>query len=170
MDGLERRPLSVLRIGFPDFPAVVELLDAAAAGARLAELLDVLTEPVLRLDGTLLQSDQAVLLVVWGAPHAQPDHARLALQAAEAAMRAAVAAVKGSTLRVRGGLTTGEGFVGIAGSRMRKTYGVFGKLSEDADRLYWEAGPSRLAISAQAWREAGRAPYAGNPDPLVLPF
>ncbi len=170
MDGLERRRLSVLQIGFPDFPAAAELLDAAAAGARLAELLDVLGEPVLKLDGTVLQYEQAVLLAVWGAPHPQPDHARLALRAAEQAMRAAAAAVKGSALRVRGGLITGEGLVGIAGSRIRKTYGVFGRLREEADRLYWEDGPSRLAISAQTWREAGRAPYAGNPDPLVLPF
>jgi adenylate cyclase len=170
LNGLEKWPLSVLQIGFPDFPASTELVDPVAAGARLAELLDVVTDPVMRFDGTALLYDQAVFLAVWGAPHPQLDHARLALQAAETAMRAAAAAVKGSGLRVQGGLATGEGLVGMVGSRMRKTYGVFGKLREDADRLYWDAGRNRLAVSARTWREARRAPYAGDPDPVVLAF
>jgi len=170
MDGLERRSLSVLKIGFPDFPALAEELDISDVGARLGELLDGLTDPVLRLDGTVLMYDQAVLLGVWGAPHPVPDHARLALQAAETAMRAAVSAVRGSSLRARGGLVTGEGIVGLGGSRIRKAYGVFGKLGDDVDRLFWEAGSSRLAVSAATWREARRPAYAGNPDPVVLAF
>jgi adenylate cyclase len=169
-NGLDRRPLSVLRIGFPEFPSVIDTLDPDAAGERLSELLDLLTAPVLRQDGTVLHYDQAVLLAVWGAPHPQADHARLALLAAEASMRAGAAAVRGSPLRVLGGVATGEALVGIAGSRIRKTYGVFGGLSEEADRLFWDAGRNRLAVSARAWREAGRVPYAGNPDPVVLAF
>ena len=170
MDGLERRSISVLKIGFPDFPTLAEQLELATVGDRLEELLDVLTDPVLRLDGTVLMYDQAVLLAVWGAPHPVPDHARLALQAAETAMRAAINDTRGSSLRVRAGLATGEGLVGLAGSRIRKAYGVFGKLGDDADRLFWEAGPSRLAVSATTWREARRPPYAGDPDPVVLAF
>ena len=170
MDGLERRSLSILQIGFPDFPRIAEELDAEAVGERLARLHELLTDPVLRLDGTALMYDQAVLLAVWSAPHPQPQHARLALQAAEVAMRASAAAVKGTGLRVRGGLVTGEGLVGIVDSRIRRAYGVFGKLREDAERLFWDAGHSRLAVSARTWQESGRAPYAGRPDPVVLPF
>ena len=170
MDGLERRPVSVLRIGFLGFAAVADQLDGPAATVRLGELLDLVTEAVLKHDGTVLLYDQAVLLAVWNAPHPQSNHARLALQAAEAGMRASAAAVKGSDLTIRGGLATGETLVGIAGSRIRRTYGVFGGLSENADRLFWNAGRNRLAVSARAWQEAGRLPYAGHPDPVVLAF
>lgn len=170
MEGLERQLVSVLMIGFPGFASVADQLDGPSATAQLGELLDLITEPVLKHDGTVLRYDQALLLAVWNVPHPQLNHARLALQAAETGMRASAAAVKASDLTIQGGLATGATLVGIAGSRIRRTFGVFGGLSEDADRLFWNAGRNRLAVSARAWQEAGRLPYAGHPDPVVLAF
>jgi len=121
VDGLERRSVSVLRIGFPGFAAVADQLDGPDATERLGDLLDLVTDAVLKHDGTVLMYDQAVVLAVWNAPHPQSNHARLALQGAEAGMRAAALAVKGSDLTVRGGLATGETLVGMAGSRIRRT-------------------------------------------------
>ena len=119
----------------------VEALSIEQAAELTRDFLACLSEPVLRLRGTLDKFTGDGLVAFWGAPLPEAHHADLALDAAEAI----VAAVRGLNrqraargelpLRVRIGIESGVAMAGDFGTAARSVYTAVGDSVNVASRL-----------------------------------
>lgn len=100
------------------------------------------------------------LLIAFNAPADVPDHAAAALETATTLLSAIeTETFNGERIAVRVGIHTGEVVAGIAGSRERQTYTVYGDTVNVAARLEQlnkEHG-TRLMVSAETAKAAGGA-------------
>lgn len=98
------------------------------------------------------------LLIAFNAPADVPDHAAAALDTANAILSAIDAeSFNGERISVRIGIHTGEVIAGLAGSRERQTYTVYGDTVNVAARLEElnKQHGTRLMVSAEAAKAAG---------------
>ena len=93
------------------------------------------TAPILENDGTIINFVGDAVTAVWGAPLAEPDHARKAALAACRLHESARIEVDGRVLRTRVGLHTGRVLTGNIGSAERFDYAVVGDPVNFASRL-----------------------------------
>ncbi len=137
----DNRELTVL---FCDLRGFTSLSEGLAPDA-LRELLNLYfsraTEVIHAHGGTLDKFIGDAVMAFWGAPQAQPDHARRAVEAALAlaaslpALNVELAARGLPTLRLGVGLATGVACVGDLGSRLRRSYTAVGDTVNLAARL-----------------------------------
>jgi adenylate cyclase len=114
---------------------------------------------VLEEEGTLMQYVGDELMAVWGAPVAQPDHARRAVRTG-LAMLAALRELHGGwrerglpTFEIGIGINSGEAVAGDIGSHARVQYSVIGDTVNTASRaeaLNKELG-THLIITEQTY-------------------
>ena len=98
------------------------------------------------------------LLIVFNAPADVPNHASAALETAKALLSAVEAErFNDEAIAIRIGIHTGEVVAGLAGSRDRQTYTVYGDTVNVASRLEEmnKHHGTRLMISAETARAAG---------------
>jgi len=135
--GGEVRELTVLVSDVEGFSAIAEGLAPPALVARLNAYLALVTEAVEAHGGFVDKYTGDGVIAVFGAPIADPDHARHAVEAALAIQRATAAdgAAAGSAFRTRIGINSGEMLVGNIGGRRRFNYTVIGDAVNLAARI-----------------------------------
>ena len=159
--GGQRREISVLFADVVAFTPLAESRPAEEVVALLNELFTMLSEVVFRHHGTVDKFIGDCIMAVWGAPVAQPDHARRALAAAEDMLRFLETANQvwsskfGIELRLAIGVNSGEAIVGNIGSDKRMEYTVVGDVVNVAARLEAVAKPNQVLVAERTVELAG---------------
>ena len=135
--GGEVRELTVLVSDVEGFSAIAEGLAPPELVARLNSYLALVTEAVEANGGFVDKYTGDGVIAVFGAPIADPDHARHAVEAALAIQRATApdGAADGLAFRTRIGINSGEMLVGNIGGRRRFNYTVIGDAVNLAARI-----------------------------------
>lgn len=167
------RDMTVMFTDVAGFTAMSERMSAGDVVKLLNEHFDLQCAEIVRHQGTVDKFMGDGLMAFWGAPRADSDHAKHAIEAATAIATAFHAHNRtreeaGLTpLGLRMGLHTGRAVVGNIGGADRHNYTVIGDIVNVASRLEQlgkEIGKSQeivACVSAEC-REA-----AGRPDNLV---
>ncbi len=149
MDGQDAE-VSVLFCDIRGFSTVTEKLGAKKTIQWINDVLSELTQCVVDTDGVLVDYVGDELLAMWGAPVAQPDHARRAVDAA-LAMLAAIEVLRERWADILPqrfgagiGVNTGTARVGNVGSQQRFKYGVLGNIVNVGSRL--QAATKQLGV------------------------
>jgi adenylate cyclase len=164
-----------LTVGFVDiggFTPLAERLGAEVVVARLNEYFEAVCGAVLARDGTVNEFVGDGVVVYWGAPIPQPDHAlraclaALACRDALAGLAARWRAAGLPETRFRIGLHTGVLVVGEIGSEERRAYRAVGDAMNLASRLegankYYG---TRILASEATRRQAGEGILAREID------
>jgi adenylate cyclase len=108
----------------------------------LTNVMTEITECIFAREGVVIDYQGDAILACWGAPHARPDHALQAVEAARAIL-ARVYAMDlpfnmqkgGRNLRCGLGLGSGEVIAGQIGARDQTKFGIMGKVVNQASRL-----------------------------------
>ncbi|HQC95685.1 MAG TPA: adenylate/guanylate cyclase domain-containing protein [Aquabacterium sp.] len=133
--------LTVLFADVSGFTALAEHMRPEELGAMMNLLFSHLTDVVRDHRGTLDKYIGDSVMAFWGAPLDDPDHARHAVDAAQAmlarlpAIQAEMAAHGWPALQINIGVNSGTVVVGDMGSRHRRAYTVMGDAVNMAARL-----------------------------------
>ena len=142
---VERKHVTVLFADIVGSTNLLKDLDAEASADRLAPALSAMTAAVRRLRGTVLHTLGDGLVAIFGAPHAEGEHALLACRAA-LALREAVAA-SDTTLQIRQGLASGEVVVGTFDGGAANELDAKGITVHLASRLEQMAAPGEICLN-----------------------
>jgi class 3 adenylate cyclase len=172
--------LTIMFCDLNGFTSLAETLPPAELQALLRELLERLSGVIARHQGTIDKYMGDCVMAFWGAPVANPRHARQAVEAA-LDIRAAIqafnaerAAAGHGALAVGIGLGTGPVAVGNMGTALRRTYTVIGDAVNLASRLegwppatvwtWWPARQrwSRPALATSSGRSSTACACAGG--------
>lgn len=152
----EEREVTVLLADIVGFTSIAEHLPPSRVALLLNAYFSRMTDIVFEHDGTLDKFIGDALLAVFGAPLEQADHARRAVDAAQAMLRAieAINAERGGTpLQMRIALSTGVGLVGDIGSPRRREFTVLGDVVNTAARLEQEVARPGQIVMTRATRD-----------------
>ncbi|HUP90553.1 MAG TPA: adenylate/guanylate cyclase domain-containing protein [Longimicrobiales bacterium] len=138
MEG-ESREMTVLFADVRGFTSIAEGLEAKVLSRLMNEFLTPLTEVIYKHRGTVDKYMGDCIMAFWGAPVADPHHARNALRAA-LEMQRTIKSIRRTAnadpeIRIGIGLNTGRMSVGNMGSRVRLAYTVMGDAVNLASRL-----------------------------------
>ena len=139
--GGEHREITAIFTDIAGFTTTAESLDAATVAALLGDSFGVLTDAVVQNGGLVNDFIGDGLVVLFGAPMHQPDHADRAVTAAQAMDEAgqrfsAGLAARGIEWgRTRIGVHTGMALVGNIGARGKLKYGALGDTLNTASRV-----------------------------------
>lgn len=184
MEG-EVREMSVLFSDVRGFTSISESLPAKELSQMMNEFLTPLTRVIHEHRGTIDKYMGDAIMAFWGAPLADPEHARHALQAGLAMVRAVRAldepfAARGwPKIRIGVGINSGEMRVGNMGSEFRMAYTVMGDAVNLGSRLegltksygveFICSESTRLAGPADwAFRELDRVRVKGKQEPVTI--
>lgn len=140
--GGDNKEVTVLFTDIKGFTSFSESHPPQQVVSRLNEYLGAMVQVIEKHDGAIDKFIGDGIMAYWGAPLAQPDHARLAMdciKAIDAKMKELHARWQAGGLEpfsIRGGLQSGEvvaGNVGLAGKKME--YTVIGDTVNQAARL-----------------------------------
>ena len=147
----ESRHMTVLFSDIVDFTALSERLEPRQLTRLMQCYLTPLTRIIHEHRGTIDKYIGDAIMAFWGAPLADPEHPRHAVQAALAMIRALRALEEEfrtqnwPPLRIRVGINTGMMSVGNMGSEFRMSYTVLGDTVNLASRL--ESAAKRYGVA-----------------------
>jgi adenylate cyclase len=185
--GGEHREITAIFTDIAGFTSTAETLDAATVAALLGEYFGVLTDAVVQNGGLVNDFIGDGMVVLFGAPMHQSDHADRAVAAAlamdEAGQRfSAELAARGIEWgHTRIGVHTGMALVGNIGTRGKLKYGALGDSLNTASRVEGlnKYIGSHIAVSGetvakcrlQAFRPVGDIIVKGrkNAVPILVP-
>lgn len=183
MDG-QSRELTVLFCDLRGFTSIAERLEPRQVTMLLGEFLTAMTSVIGRHRGTVDKFIGDAVMAFWGAPVADPDHAREAVEAAmdmqrEMARLSESLVARGfPALEIGVGINTGQVTVGDFGSSLRKAYTVIGDAVNLASRLEgltrsYGVGiivgeATRKAVRGYAWRELDRVRVKGKDAAVTI--
>jgi adenylate cyclase len=167
------------------FSRISERLGPAGTDEWIRDVMDALSEAVLAHRGVLVDYIGDEVMAMWGAPEAQPDHARLACQAGLdmlarlPALNARWQPVVGEPLGLAIGANTGRAQVGNTGSRRKFKYGPLGTTVNVASRVqgankylrtnFLVTGSTRAQLGDQfAARRLGKVAVVNIVEPVEL--
>jgi class 3 adenylate cyclase len=139
--GSEEREITVLFTDIVSFTSLAHGMPASKLAALLNDHFALLAGPIEEEDGTIDKYIGDSVMAFWGAPEAQPDHARRAIRALRdisrilAADNAARLARGEAPIRIRAGLHSGPVVVGDIGAPGRINYTAVGDTVNLAQRL-----------------------------------
>ena len=140
LEGMERE-ITVLFSDLRGFSRISEQLGARDTFQLVGDVMDKLTEQVLKHGGIIIDYYGDGLAAMWNAPLDQAEHAKLACRAA-LAMQQELPTISalwqdrlGKPLQIGVGVNTGPARVGNAGSRMRLKYGPRGHTVNVSSRI-----------------------------------
>jgi len=155
--GGQQMEISVLFADIRGFTTISEQSPPSEVVEVLNQYLDSMEEEVFKQEGTLDKYTGDGMMVLFGAPLEQPDHAERAVRTALGMQRTAaeVSRQRGGTQKlVYGiGIATGPAVVGHIGSKRRLDYTAIGDTVNLAARLEGKAPPGAILIN-QATFEA----------------
>ena len=164
--------LTVLFADVSGFTALAEHMRPDELGAMMNLLFSHLTDVVREHRGTLDKYIGDSVMAFWGAPLDDPDHARHAVDAAQAMLarlpdiHAEMAAQGWPALQINIGVNTGTVVVGDMGSRHRRAYTVMGDAVNMAARL--QSFCSRYSLGLLVGDATHAAMHrAGDPRPWL---
>jgi adenylate cyclase len=165
--------ISVLFADIRGFTGISETHPPSEVVEILNRYLDRMEQQVFLQGGTLDKYTVDGMMVLFGAPLAQTDHAERAVRAALGMQRAAKAISEQSRDQrsrfVYGiGITTGQAVVGHIGSRRRLDYTAIGDTVNLASRLEGVAPPDTILISQATWRRVQYMATAERLDPVQV--
>ena len=173
--GGEHREITVIFTDIADFTTTAETMDAATVAGLLGDYFGVLTDLVVQNGGLVNDFIGDGLLVTFGAPMHQPDHADRAVATAlamnEAAQRfnAGLAArgIKWGHTRI--GVHTGMALVGNIGTRGKLKYGALGDTLNTASRVEGlnKYIGSRVAVTGETAAQCRRQAFRSVGDIIV---
>ena len=137
----DQREVTVLFGDIRGFTTLSEQLSPRESYTLLGDAMDRFTNIIMRQEGVIIDYYGDGLAAFWNAPFKQPDHARLACEAAFAMQReladlsADWIGLTGRNLRMGIGIHTGLALVGNAGSFARIKYGPRGNTVNLAARV-----------------------------------
>ncbi len=172
--GGQKKELTILFSDIKDFTTHSAALTPAQTQQFLNEYFEAMVEIVFQHEGTVDKYIGDGLMVFFGDPEPQPDHALRCVRAAiEMQQRTAELRDKwlqsgGFPLRIRIGINTGEVVVGNMGSARRLAYTVLGSAVNLAQRLESNAPVGGILISERT-RELVQAAIPTQPTgPLKI--
>ena len=170
--------LTVLFCDLRGFTSIAERLEPRQVTQLLGEFLTAMTAVIGRHRGTVDKYIGDAVMAFWGAPVANPDHAKAAVETALEMQREMIRlseslAVRGFPVLEMGvGINSGQVTVGDFGSSVRKAYTAIGDAVNLASRLQgltrrYGVGivvgeATRLAVPGFAWRELDRVRVKGK--------
>jgi class 3 adenylate cyclase len=173
--GGEHREITAIFTDIAGFTTTAETMDAATVAGLLGDYFGVLTDVVVEKGGLVNDFIGDGLLVLFGAPMHQPDHADRAVAAAlamdEAAQRfnAGLAArgIKWGHTRI--GVHTGMALVGNIGTRGKLKYGALGDTLNTASRVEGlnKYIGSRVAVTGETAAQCRRQEFRPVGDIIV---
>ncbi len=151
------------------FSRISDRLGPAGTVAWLSDVMGTLSDCVIARQGVLVDYIGDELIAMWGAPVSQPDHARLACQAAIEMWRAIPAlnerwkAALGEPFALGIGVNTGIARVGNMGSHRKFKYGPLGSTVNLASRAQGATKylKAEIVVTAAAYRNLG-SEFAGR--------
>ena len=185
--GGEHRELTAIFTDIADFTTTAETMDAATVAGMLGDYFGVLSDVVVENGGLVNDFIGDGLLVLFGAPMGQPDHADRAVATALAMDVAAQRFTAGLNARgirwghTRVGVHTGMALVGNIGTHGKLKYGALGDTLNVASRVEGlnKYIGSRIAVSGetaalcrrQTFRPVGNIVVKGrkNALPILVP-
>ena len=151
----QKRELTILFSDIREFSRHTSTMEATDVRRLLNEYFEEMIDIVFEHRGTLDKFIGDGLMVFFGDPEPQSDHARRAVQAAIEMQQSARklarrwAARGDMPLEIRVGINTGEVIVGNMGSNRRVSYTVLGEPVNLAQRLESAAEPGGILVSAR---------------------
>jgi adenylate cyclase len=140
LEGCEQ-VVTVMFVDIRGFSRIAGILGPKRTVELTAEVMDRVTDQVLRQDGVVIDYTGDGLMALWNAPEPQDDHADRACRAALAIVAEMPRITEGWRHVVGGpvalgvGLNTGPAVVGNTGSRYRFKYGALGPTVNLASRV-----------------------------------
>src|SRR5262245_23595780 len=155
--GGEHRELTAIFTDIADFTTTAETMDAATVAGMLGDYFGVLSDVVVENGGLVNDFIGDGLLVLFGVPMGQPDHADRAVATALAMDEAAQRFTAGLNARgikwghTRVGVHTGMALVGNIGTHGKLKYGALGDTLNVASRVEGlnKYIGSRVAVSGE---------------------
>lgn len=180
----ESRELTVLFTDVRGFTTISEGLEPKELSQLMNAFLTALTEVIYKHRGTIDKYMGDCIMAFWGAPLADPGHARRALEAA-LDMHVALARLQPEfsargwpEIRIGVGLNSGRMSVGNMGSEIRLAYTVMGDAVNLASRLegltkqYGAAiivgENTRNTVTDVVFRELDRVRVKGKEEPVAI--
>ena len=151
----QKRELTILFSDIREFSRHTSTMEAADVRRLLNEYFEEMIDIVFEHQGTLDKFIGDGLMVFFGDPEPQSDHARRAVKAAIEMQQAARKLARrwadrgDMPLEIRIGINTGEVIVGNMGSNRRLSYTVLGEPVNLAQRLESAAEPGGILVSAR---------------------
>ncbi len=184
MEGVSRR-LSVLFCDVRNFTALSEKLPPRELSAMLNAYLTTMTQIIHdNRHGTIDKYVGDAIMAFWGAPEANPEHARGAVEAALAMQQKMPSLAEEFASRgwpafsIGIGINTGTMSIGDMGSKFRKAYTVLGdavNLASRLEALTKEYGVGIIAgentaaaVRSIAWREIDRVRVVGKAETVTI--
>ena len=154
----KRREVTIMFSDIKSFTTYSSTMMPEEISATLNEYFEAMTDIVFKYGGTVDKFIGDGLMVFYGAPEPQPDHALRCVRAA-IEMQLKCRELRGRwepagrlPLRVRIGINTGEAVVGDLGSARRMEYTVLGSDVNLAQRLESNAPVEGIMISETTYR------------------
>jgi len=126
---------TVLFTDLKGYSGIAETLPLPEVGQLLSAYYEQITGAILRRGGTIIKYVGDSVMAVWGAPVADAEHARHAVEAALEIAEANTHEFRGHRLPTRLGLCTGPVLAGNLGSSFRFDYTAIGNTTNTAARL-----------------------------------
>lgn len=183
MEG-ESRELSVLFSDVRGFTTISEGLDPKALSQLMNAYLTPMTQVIYASRGTIDKYMGDAIMAFWGAPIADPDHAKqavlagLEMQQKLAALEAEFRTRGWPPLRIGVGVNSGRMSVGNMGSEVRVAYTVMGDAVNLASRLesitkrygvtMLVGEATRAAVPDIVFREIDRVRVKGKDEPVAI--
>jgi adenylate cyclase len=171
--GGRQMEISVLFADIRGFTAMSEKLPPADVVEVLNQYLDSMEAEVFKQRGTLDKYTGDGMMVIFGAPLEQPDHAERAVRAALGMQRAA-AGVSRRLADVQRemaygiGIATGPAVVGHIGSRRRLDYTAIGGTVNLASRLEGVAPPATILVNRATYEAVRDLAHVEELEPVTL--
>jgi adenylate cyclase len=145
----QERDVTVLFADIVGFTGLAEGLRPAEVAQLLNTYLGCMSDVIFDYEGTLDKFIGDAILVVFGAPLDQPDHAVRAVRTAQQMRRAVgrLNALRERPLEIRIAIHSGLALAGDMGSPTRREYTVLGDVVNTASRLESIIGPGEIVIS-----------------------
>lgn len=173
--GGEHREITAIFTDIAGFTTTAETMDAATVAGLLGDYFGVLSDVVVQHGGLVNDFIGDGLLVLFGAPMHQPDHADRAVVTALALNEAAQSFTAGLAARgikwghTRIGVHTGMALVGNIGTRGKLKYGALGDTLNTASRVEGlnKYIGSRVAVTGETAAQCRRQTFRPIGDIIV---
>jgi class 3 adenylate cyclase/DNA-binding NarL/FixJ family response regulator len=170
----ERLTVTVLMSDIRGYSTIAEVSDPSVLAGQLHEHRSAMSDALLAEGGTVMQFVGDAVMAVFGAPFAQPDHARRALHAA-LAMHAAQDAVNQRwanaelpPFHLGIGVSTGDVAAALLGSDERLEYSVVGDAVNLAQRLQQLGAGGETVLSEPTFEALLVKPNAERLEPTLV--